>query len=99
MFAVAGGRGRIGFITSMTDHFCSACNRLRLTSDGHVRTCLFTDREYNMRGLLRERRISDQRIVDTLRRICFLKPVGADILRLRAHGKAVVKRRMTSIGG
>ncbi|MDR2745469.1 MAG: GTP 3',8-cyclase MoaA, partial [Desulfovibrio sp.] len=30
MYAVAGGRGRIGFITSMTDHFCSACNRLRL---------------------------------------------------------------------
>ncbi|MDR2056235.1 MAG: GTP 3',8-cyclase MoaA [Desulfovibrio sp.] len=99
MYAVAGGRGRIGFITSMTDHFCRACNRLRLTSDGHVRTCLFTDREYNMRDLLREKRVSDLRLADTLRRICSLKPIGADILRLRASGKAVAKRRMTSIGG
>jgi cyclic pyranopterin phosphate synthase len=99
MYAVAGGRGRIGFITSMTDHFCRACNRLRLTSDGHVRTCLFADKEYNLRGLLREKRISDQRLAEALRRICLLKPVGTDILRLRAHDKAVAKRRMTSIGG
>ncbi|MDR3358300.1 MAG: GTP 3',8-cyclase MoaA [Desulfovibrio sp.] len=99
MYAVAGGKGRIGFITSMTNHFCRACNRLRLTSDGHVRTCLFTDREYNMRGLLRERRISDQRLVDTLRRVCSLKPMGADILARRVHDEAVAMRRMTSIGG
>jgi cyclic pyranopterin phosphate synthase len=83
----------------MTDHFCRACNRLRLTSDGHVRTCLFADKEYNLRDLLREKRIPDQRLVDALRRICFLKPVGTDILRLRVHGEAVAKRRMTSIGG
>ncbi|MDR2573311.1 MAG: GTP 3',8-cyclase MoaA [Desulfovibrio sp.] len=99
MYALAGGKGRIGFITSMTDHFCRACNRLRLTSDGHARTCLFADKEYNMRGLLRARGITDQRILDALRRICALKPIGADILRRRIHARAVAERRMTSIGG
>jgi cyclic pyranopterin phosphate synthase len=99
MYTITGGKGRIGFITSMTDHFCRACNRLRLTSDGHVRTCLFNDKEYNLRGLLRTKRVPDQCIAAGLRRICSLKPMGADILKRRTLDQAVAARRMTSIGG
>ncbi|MDR1777964.1 MAG: GTP 3',8-cyclase MoaA [Desulfovibrio sp.] len=99
VYAVEGGRGRIGFITSMTNHFCASCNRLRLTSDGHVRTCLFDDREYRLRGMLRSKRVSDRQIGEALRRVCALKPVGADILKRRVGDKAVAERRMTSIGG
>ena len=46
--------GRIGFITSMTDHFCGSCNRLRLTADGTLKVCLFDGTtEFSLRDALR----------------------------------------------
>ncbi|MHB8791819.1 MAG: GTP 3',8-cyclase MoaA [Thermoleophilia bacterium] len=48
-FKFAGAEGTIGFISSMSDHFCSRCNRLRLTADGRLRNCLFSDDEVNLR--------------------------------------------------
>jgi molybdenum cofactor biosynthesis enzyme MoaA len=48
-------QGRIGFITSMSQHFCSTCNRLRLTADGKLKVCLFGKTEVNLRDLLRRR--------------------------------------------
>jgi cyclic pyranopterin phosphate synthase len=38
-FRLEGFKGRIGFITSMTDNFCSTCNRIRITADGHLKVC------------------------------------------------------------
>ena len=49
---VAGARGTIGFIAGVSDHFCESCNRLRLTADGRLRTCLFSGRETDVRPLL-----------------------------------------------
>lgn len=48
-FQYEGARGTIGFISSMSDHFCSRCNRLRLTADGKLRNCLFSDEEVDVR--------------------------------------------------
>ncbi|MBI5869505.1 MAG: GTP 3',8-cyclase MoaA [Actinobacteria bacterium] len=48
-FKFAGAEGTIGFISSMSDHFCSRCNRLRLTADGRLRNCLFSDEEVDIR--------------------------------------------------
>ncbi|MFP4476332.1 MAG: GTP 3',8-cyclase MoaA [Desulfatibacillaceae bacterium] len=45
--------GEIGFITSVTRHFCDQCNRMRLTSDGKLRPCLFSDVEVDARQALR----------------------------------------------
>lgn len=45
--------GRVGFITSMTDHFCAGCNRLRITADGNLKVCLFGKEEFSLRDLLR----------------------------------------------
>ena len=45
--------GRIGFITSMSEHFCGSCNRLRLTADGQLKVCLFGRTEVNLRDVLR----------------------------------------------
>ena len=45
--------GRVGFITSMSEHFCSTCNRLRLTADGKLKVCLFGKTEVSLRDLLR----------------------------------------------
>jgi len=49
---VAGARGTIGFIAGVSEHFCGTCNRLRLTADGRLRTCLFSGEEVNVRPLL-----------------------------------------------
>ncbi len=48
-----GAQGTIGFISALSEHFCQSCNRLRLTSDGKLVPCLFSDREYDLRGPLR----------------------------------------------
>jgi cyclic pyranopterin phosphate synthase len=46
-------KGRIGFIASVTESFCGACDRLRIMADGIVRPCLFSDDEWSIRSLLR----------------------------------------------
>lgn len=53
VFKVKGHKGRIGFITSMSDHFCSGCNRVRLTADGNFKMCLFDNREINLLDLIK----------------------------------------------
>jgi GTP 3',8-cyclase len=45
--------GEIGFINPISSHFCHLCNRIRLTSDGHLRTCLFHDEEIDLKPFLR----------------------------------------------
>ncbi|KAI4140548.1 MAG: hypothetical protein L6R39_005756 [Caloplaca ligustica] len=51
---VPGFRGKVGFITSMTENFCGTCNRLRITSDGNLKVCLFGNSEVSLRDLLRK---------------------------------------------
>ncbi|KAL8702521.1 MAG: hypothetical protein Q9201_004311 [Fulgogasparrea decipioides] len=51
---VPGFAGKVGFITSMTDNFCGTCNRLRITSDGNLKVCLFGNSEVSLRDLLRQ---------------------------------------------
>lgn len=51
---VPGFQGRIGFITSMSENFCGTCNRLRITSDGSLKVCLFGQSEVSLRDLLRK---------------------------------------------
>lgn len=52
-YRVAGFKGRVGFITSMTDNFCEGCNRLRITADGHLKVCLFGRSEVSLRDAMR----------------------------------------------
>jgi len=52
-YRVEGYTGKVGFITSMTDHFCGTCNRLRLTADGNLKVCLHSNKEISLRDLLR----------------------------------------------
>ena len=46
--------GRLGFITSMTNHFCGTCNRVRITADGQLKVCLFGSAEVSLRDAMRE---------------------------------------------
>ncbi|CAH1636263.1 unnamed protein product [Spodoptera littoralis] len=53
LWRAAGARGAVGFISSMTQHFCSSCNRLRLTADGNLKVCLFGAAEVSLRDAAR----------------------------------------------
>ncbi|KAK3926067.1 Molybdenum cofactor biosynthesis protein 1 [Frankliniella fusca] len=52
-YKVPGAQGQIGFITSMSNNFCSTCNRIRLTADGNIKVCLFGNAEVSLRDALR----------------------------------------------
>ncbi|XP_075451501.1 molybdenum cofactor biosynthesis protein 1 isoform X2 [Ascaphus truei] len=52
-FRVPDFQGQIGFITSMSEHFCGSCNRLRITADGNLKVCLFGNSEVSLRDWLR----------------------------------------------
>ncbi|HZZ42693.1 MAG TPA: hypothetical protein VFE58_07125, partial [Tepidisphaeraceae bacterium] len=86
-------RGRIGFISAMSEPFCATCNRLRLTADGVLRSCLFEGGEVDVRGILRagmeegERRAALGRAMEDCVR---LKPVVHS-----GHGN----QQMSRIGG
>uniref|UniRef100_A0A0B6ZHV7 Molybdenum cofactor biosynthesis protein 1 n=1 Tax=Arion vulgaris TaxID=1028688 RepID=A0A0B6ZHV7_9EUPU len=53
-YKVPGFAGQIGFITSMSDHFCGTCNRLRLTADGNLKVCLHGNSEISLRDAMRK---------------------------------------------
>jgi len=59
-FRIPGFRGRLGFITSMSEHFCASCNRLRITADGNLRVCLFGNKEVSLRDYMRNGASDDE---------------------------------------
>jgi len=71
-YAIAGAPGRIGVIAPLTGHFCQDCNRIRITSSGKVRTCLFSDHEYDLKPLLDSENIES--IASQLRHLVSNKP-------------------------
>lgn len=52
-YRVAGFKGQVGFITSMSEAFCDTCNRLRITADGHLKVCLHGEAEVSLRDAMR----------------------------------------------
>ncbi|XP_031567689.1 molybdenum cofactor biosynthesis protein 1-like isoform X3 [Actinia tenebrosa] len=59
-YKVAGFRGQLGFITSMSENFCGSCNRLRITADGNLKVCLFGNSEVSLRDALRSGTSTDE---------------------------------------
>jgi cyclic pyranopterin phosphate synthase len=74
-FAFDDGQGELGLISSVTQPFCGTCNRLRLTADGAIRNCLFSDNEFSLRDLLRAGG-SDEEVELTLRQAVWEKFPG-----------------------
>ncbi|HEX8834375.1 MAG TPA: GTP 3',8-cyclase MoaA [Abditibacteriaceae bacterium] len=86
---------RVGFISSMSEHFCDSCNRMRLTAEGGLRPCLHQDAEVNVRELLRSD-ASDADIAGAFREAANLKWAGhhmTDIIPLYSA------KEMVAIGG
>ncbi len=98
MYGIAGGSGRIGVISAVSNHFCESCNRFRVTSDGKLRTCLFSDREYDVRSILRDPGHTMQDLLDLFARANAEKPMGYRLLQDRERNQ-VCDRAMTAIGG
>ena len=84
-----GAQGTVGFISAMSNHFCATCNRVRLTADGCLRPCLFSDVEVPVRDALIAK---DD---DAVRR------AFAQALRIKpdAHHTSGTARYMSQIGG
>ncbi len=74
-FRIAGTNGMVSFISSVSEHFCGGCNRLRLTADGRLRTCLFAlpEMETDLRSLLRSGRCSDAHIIAAVQHALYHK--------------------------
>ena len=92
--------GRIGFITSMSEHFCGTCNRLRLTADGKLKVCLFGKTEISLRDLLRNGASEDallKLIHYAVQKKHFKLGGHNDMEDLKAH--STENRPMTLIGG
>lgn len=87
--------GRFGLISSVSHTFCTTCNRLRLTADGQIRTCLYDDHEWPVRDILRSQGLDAVRRV--IEEAVANKPVGSEILA-RSTGP-VARKRMSAIGG
>ncbi|OTA95803.1 hypothetical protein M434DRAFT_68700 [Hypoxylon sp. CO27-5] len=71
-YRIPGFVGKIGFITSMTHNFCGTCNRLRITSDGNLKVCLFGNAEVSLRDILRESNGGepiDEEVYETMKKI------------------------------
>ena len=94
-YAFADGKGEIGFISSVSEPFCGSCNRIRLTSDGKLRTCLFSLVETDIRGPMRSG-ADDGEIADLVRAAVAAKEEGHLINR---PGFVRPARTMSSIGG
>ncbi len=77
-FKIKGAPGELGFISPVTRHFCGECNRLRLTADGKIRACLFSDTEVDLKGALRDGS-DDRAIEDLLFHAVMEKPAGHHI--------------------
>lgn len=89
------GRGRVGFIASVSKPFCLNCNRIRLTSDGKLRYCLFALEETDVRGLLRSS-AREEEIAAAIRSTISAKWIGHEI---NSPKFVPPPRPMYSIGG
>jgi cyclic pyranopterin phosphate synthase len=94
-YRFADGIGEIGVISTVTEPFCGTCNRLRLTCDGAIRNCLFSDAEHSVREVLRSGG-SDKDVATLLRRAVWGKLPGHGI---NEPGFLRPRRSMSMIGG
>ncbi len=88
---IAGAAGTVGVITPMTHTYCGSCNRVRLTADGRLRTCLYGDHEVNLRDPLRRGEPLGPLFVRALEE----KPLEHQLLALRVGGL----RALSQVGG
>ncbi|KAJ5311970.1 hypothetical protein N7508_002800 [Penicillium antarcticum] len=90
-YRVPGFEGRVGFITSMTHNFCGTCNRLRITSDGNLKVCLFGNSEVSLRDIIRKENAGNPIDLDAMNDLKLLETVQT-ASRLSDEGVLVNER-------
>ncbi len=90
-YRLSGARGTVGVISPLTHTYCAACNRVRLTADGHLRTCLFGDHMVDLRTPLR----AGIPLAPSFRAALAAKPLEHDLLQMRVGGL----RALSQVGG
>jgi cyclic pyranopterin phosphate synthase len=95
VYRFADGKGSIGFINPVSEPFCGDCNRIRLTADGRLRTCLFSLNETDLRAPLREG-ASDADLEEIIRAAVWRKELKH---RVNEPGFVQPARTMSAIGG
>ncbi len=94
-FKLDGGSGEVGLISPLTHHFCPSCNRLRLTADGKLLSCLFDSREFDIKTPMRAG-ASDEELTEMIKLVVASKPAGH---HLADDPTEVNGRSMNAIGG
>jgi GTP 3',8-cyclase len=95
VYRFADGRGQVGFINPVSEPFCGDCNRIRLTADGRLRTCLFSLNETDLRGPLRAG-AEDTEMEGIIRDAVWLKELKHHV---GERGFIQPARTMSAIGG
>ena len=102
-YQIKGAQGTIGFITALSQHFCETCNRIRLTSEGKLRPCLFSNMEVDIRQAIRklvrdknQQFLRKKIIRDKLKEAVKLKPEGH---KLNITNQENLSFHMSRIGG
>ena len=91
LYRLPGALGRVGIISPLSNHFCSECNRLRLTADGCIKPCLHSAEEISVRGL------HGKALEDAIAEAALHKPKMH--VELSATERSESKRSMNRIGG
>jgi cyclic pyranopterin phosphate synthase len=91
----ADGKGKIGIITAVSNPFCDHCNRIRMTADGKLRTCLFSTDETDLKDLIRSG-ASDATIAEAINQAVLVKEPGH---KINLEGFERPTRAMHAIGG
>jgi cyclic pyranopterin phosphate synthase len=94
-FGFADGNGEVGFVNPVSEPFCSTCDRIRLTADGQLRTCLFSRREWDLKTPMRAG-ANDEELTALLRTAVAHKELKH---RINEPGFVRASRSMSQIGG
>lgn len=91
LYRLPGAMGNVGLISPVSAHFCGTCNRLRLTADGKIKSCLHSSEEFSVKGM------SLEEMMEQFRRAILSKPECHEVLTAKQRSKA--GRNMNEIGG
>lgn len=96
VYRIDGGKGRIGFVSPLSKHFCTDCNRMRLTAEGKLLSCLFSDNEIDLKPGFAQNK-DDSWFIRQLEHALKCKPMGHELDS--TSNTSTVTRPMASIGG
>jgi len=99
MYSLPQGVGRIGVISPLSNHFCEFCNRFRITSHGRLRTCLFSDKEYNLLSVLRNPKCKQGHLLKVMQKAVQKKPMGYELYKSNHSQNSLCSGQMSYIGG